>query len=230
MENNKLKYDWVGDFFEGLAIVEKDYRFGFIDETGSEIIPVQYTQALNFHEGLANVVLGVHSGFIDKKGNVVIPFTHGNAFYSFKDGIVPVGDYDSCKWGIIDKENKVVVPFIYEMIYPLGDIFSAELDNGKSGCIDRTGKEVIPFIYDWIQDWNKGIICVGIQGKYGFIDHTGKEFLPLQYSGTNKHDCDNPLCNGFAEVVINGKWKLIDEKGNTKDLFLKNEKGETYKQ
>ncbi|MEY3443860.1 MAG: hypothetical protein RLZZ519_2141, partial [Bacteroidota bacterium] len=43
-----LKYDDVGAFREGLAYVRKDNRYGYIDKTGKEVIPLQYFSAEGF--------------------------------------------------------------------------------------------------------------------------------------------------------------------------------------
>lgn len=37
--------DRCGDFNEGLAVVSKDYKYGFINEDGNEVIPLMYDYA-----------------------------------------------------------------------------------------------------------------------------------------------------------------------------------------
>jgi len=50
------KYDGVGSFKDGLAIVYlKDLGWGFINHAGKEVISPQFEQAGNFSEGLAVV-------------------------------------------------------------------------------------------------------------------------------------------------------------------------------
>ena len=58
---------------EALARVEIGNKWGFIDQTGKVVIPVQFEFALDFSEGLASVTFGGKAGFIDKTGKMVIP-------------------------------------------------------------------------------------------------------------------------------------------------------------
>ena len=34
------KYAWKGEYYEGLAMVRLDKKYGFIDKTGKEVIPI----------------------------------------------------------------------------------------------------------------------------------------------------------------------------------------------
>ena len=65
-----MKYDWSYSFSEGLAMVLKGEKYGYINKSGKEIIPCQYDGAsYYFSEGLAFVVKDGLLGVIDKKGN-----------------------------------------------------------------------------------------------------------------------------------------------------------------
>lgn len=48
-------YDAIGNFSEGLAIVCKDNKFGYMNEMGELVIPCQFDLAFNFSEGYARV-------------------------------------------------------------------------------------------------------------------------------------------------------------------------------
>ena len=51
----KRGYDYVAEYSEGLAMVRLNYKYGFIDKSGTEVIPRKYDQAESFSEGLAKV-------------------------------------------------------------------------------------------------------------------------------------------------------------------------------
>src|SRR5262249_43365632 len=80
-------FDFAEDFAEGLAAVEIDHEYGYIDGTGRIIIKLQFPSARSFAEGLAVVATGDHRSYIDKTGKVVIrgrfndaePFRRGPA-------------------------------------------------------------------------------------------------------------------------------------------------------
>ena len=56
--------------FTGLARAESDRKCGYIDKTGTVVIPHQFGSVRDFHEGLAQI--GWRGRFIDKTGRVVI--------------------------------------------------------------------------------------------------------------------------------------------------------------
>ena len=66
-------YDSVGCLEQGLALVEKDGKYGFVDAAGNEVIPVQYDYALSFLEGFARVEKNGKYGLINTTGHEVIP-------------------------------------------------------------------------------------------------------------------------------------------------------------
>lgn len=96
-KNGKLitqkAYKQIEKFEDGLAVVCMNglppYNAGFIDETGNEVIPVQYDQAKPFSEGLAAVKKGDKWGYINKIGEIIIPFKYDQAF-SFTKGVAQV--------------------------------------------------------------------------------------------------------------------------------------------
>ena len=67
------KYDWKATYYEGLARVKLNDKFGFIDKTGKEVIPIKYDDAYSFSEiSLALVTINNKSFYINPKGECVI--------------------------------------------------------------------------------------------------------------------------------------------------------------
>ena len=65
------KYDWKDTYHEGLAIVKLNNKYGFIDKTGKEVIPIKYDHAYGFSIGLALVKLEGKWFYINPKGGCV---------------------------------------------------------------------------------------------------------------------------------------------------------------
>lgn len=87
------EYDHVSCLFEGLAWVQKDGKWGYINKTGKVVIPLQYDDAYSFYEGLAVVKKDGKYGFINKTGKIIVPLQYDDvgAFYEglawvYKDG------------------------------------------------------------------------------------------------------------------------------------------------
>ena len=66
-----MKYDYAMRFSEGLASVELNNKWGFIDTTGKIVIPFVYESFSNFVKGLALVTINNKSFYINKKGECV---------------------------------------------------------------------------------------------------------------------------------------------------------------
>src|SRR5690606_38660524 len=73
------------DFSEGLAAVNKNDKYGFIDTKGKVVIEPKYDWASSFSDGLAIVSAEGLYGAIDKKGKTVIPFEY-QALADFQEG------------------------------------------------------------------------------------------------------------------------------------------------
>ena len=55
LNNLLFKYTEVRNFKEGLACVKSNGKWGFIDETGKEVIPLKYDLGFDFKEGFAEI-------------------------------------------------------------------------------------------------------------------------------------------------------------------------------
>lgn len=101
-------YSSVHNFSEGLAAVEIDNLWGFIDKSGSLIISAQFDYVRSFSEGFAVYECGKEkSGFIDKKGNKLTDCIFKES-KDFKEGLAPVQTEDG-KWGFIDAKGRFVI-------------------------------------------------------------------------------------------------------------------------
>jgi len=166
------KYDYVYDFpSEGLRKVRRQDKWGFINKTGKEIIPLKYDDVDSFYDGLAKVKLNSKYGYIDKTGKEIIPIKYDSIRY-FSEGLARVELYS--KIGFVDNTGKEVIPVKYDDVGDFKDRVAKVKLNNKWGVIDKTGKEIVPIIYDDISDFKDGVAEVSQNNKYGSIDKTGK--------------------------------------------------------
>jgi len=133
-EGKKIKvepFTFASEFSEGLALVEKDLQFGFIDSTGQVVIDCQFYDAGNFHEGLAYAAKNGKYGYINKKGDFVFKpqFQMAREFR---------GDYAK-----VLKENPDTVKFgssyhVYAIINKEGNILANQY---FSGIVQNSGDD-----------------------------------------------------------------------------------------
>ena len=238
------RYDFIGDWEDGLARVIKDIqwsdiydeyyggKYGYISKTGEEIIPCEYDYVGNFHNGVANIEIDGKWGLIDTCENYIISpkcdcYNYIDAFsedltrvcYGGKYEYGPVGNdpkkyIRGGKWGFLNRIGKVVIPCKYDDAHSFFENLAGVKLNGKWGFIDKEGAEIIPCIYDYVCDYREGLALVKLNGKWGFIDHIGKEVIPCYY------ECAFPFQNGFAEVKLDGKSYHINRYGLNVELII----------
>ena len=107
-----------GDFSEGLASIYSEdgqpsfpnnLPYGYIDQTGSVVIPRKFGYAGDFHEGLAAVAkdfMRTSWGYINRQGEYTIEPKFADA-NSFSEGLAPVKILG--RWGYIDRTGRVII-------------------------------------------------------------------------------------------------------------------------
>ena len=219
------KYDIVQTFHNGYAAVCRDGKWGYIDSTGTEVIPC----------------------FIPRKYDVCTDrqdygFYRDNGYVrDFADGMVAVAkevsgaqqSYDrQLKWGYMDATGRQVVDYIYDEAADFSEGLAYVYNDTCCGFIDKTGAKVIDasrYAADGaIYSFHNGLACI-MKGddngaKYGYIDRKGNEVVPCIYD--EAHD----FAQGLAAVAVYKEddnddmfpyvYSFIDTKGN-KQFSLK---------
>ncbi len=132
------KFRYSENIFEAVnQFPQSDVRLtGYMDITGTVVIPQKYFGGGSFHNGMA----WVQEAVTKEHENIY------NATY------VTGG-----KFGYINKEGQQVIPFIYDDVTDFDGEYAAVLKDGKYGLINTKGETVIPFEYD-IMSIRDGII------------------------------------------------------------------------
>lgn len=206
-------YDRIETLSEGLAVVQKGKKYGYLDTAGKLVIPIKYDSADDFSEGLAAVSMKGKYGYIDKTGKLVIPFEY-DSVRSFVDGIAMV--FKNELWGYIDKTGKVIVPCEYEYIDHnnqfVGNRYIRFYKDGKLGFIQNKKELIVIFPgeyeYDYIDFFSEGLATVRKDGKSGCINTDGQLVIPCVYDGVGD------FSDGVARAIKDGKWGVIDKSGN----------------
>lgn len=67
------EYQYAFDFTEGLALVQMNNLWGFIDENNDIIVPLIYDRCSEFSDGKATVIMDGKIGVLDNKGTTLVP-------------------------------------------------------------------------------------------------------------------------------------------------------------
>lgn len=209
-------------FSEGLAAVkDNNGKWGFIDETGSTVLPYHWEDCFGgFHEGLASVKdVSGKWGYIDKHGQLVIPCQWESAYEFSEDLAVVCGP--NYKYGYIDKQGQMVIPNKWGHACSFKEgmasvsvkgvcVINGDLFYPQSGYIDKKGSVVIPCRWYNAEDFQDGLAVVRdkINGKHGIIDRQGNLNSPCQWKSIS------PFSEGLALVSdSNNRFGFIDKKG-----------------
>jgi len=101
-----MAYDRAFPLSDGMGLVCRDNRWGYVDSTAREVIPLQYTRAAKFEQGLAPVFVGskLKYGYIDRQNNIVIAPKYDEAKPFTKEGKAEVTIGSKTFW--IDRTGK----------------------------------------------------------------------------------------------------------------------------
>ena len=162
----KNLYWTVYRFSEGLALVAYVYNnggywynYGYIDKTGREVIPTNYTPADDLDPHLGG---------------------------SFNEGLANVcSDFGKC--GYIDSTKKEVIPLKYEDVGKFHNGIALVVKDDHTLFITKTGEELsVKNRYNYYDEFSERLAKVTIKDdngnkKYGFINTSGEEVVPPKY-------------------------------------------------
>lgn len=148
--------DDKGNFSDGLAKVYSDETkaYGFVDKSGSLVIPCEYESVGEFHDGLAWVYdkANAYYGFIDKTGKLALPFRYSNVWVNFDNGMAVV-EIGKSKL-VIDKTGKEVIPQGYAFVKKISSetlvVVSLDENGNANGYyfMNKAGRVVGTAVYD----------------------------------------------------------------------------------
>ena len=99
----------AGHLFEGLACVEDEAGFGYVDADNRPVIAAQYLWAGDFHEGRAEVETPTGMGLIDRRGDYVIPPRYEIVEYDPATSVSRVRQ--NGRWALFDYLGRRLTPF-----------------------------------------------------------------------------------------------------------------------
>lgn len=205
---NKYKLDYIACAYEGLSVVEKNAKWGFVDLSGNLVIPLIYDDACSFSEGLAKVKKDEMTFIINTKGETVIAVPLDiEVLDDFKEGLMVVKKHD--KLGFMDKTGHIIINFQYQNASSFREGLAVVVINDKRGFIDKTGHLVIPAQYDDSSKFFDGLASVKINDKWGVIDKQGQLVIPMIYDFISHfHHSET------TDAQFNGEWIKIDKQGH----------------
>ncbi|NBV68488.1 MAG: WG repeat-containing protein [Flavobacteriia bacterium] len=194
------KYDWVGEFKEGLAVALLCDAYGVVDKKGQLHIPFNFQFISDFQEGVAIFQNENNYGLINRAGKVVIKNQYEDMGWLTSEYLFFKED---SLFGVLDIAGKVVVQPEFQEIQFLSKAFIRVQKRGWSGVWNTKLNPVLQTEFDEIVLKENGFL-VTKQGKQGLIDFIGNPLIPVVY------DAIGEVSEGFVLVQKNQKFTHVN--------------------
>lgn len=161
---------------EGLALVVRNGKYGYLNEKGQEVIACQYDNAGLFRNGRTFVSKDGKWGIIDPKGKAVLPIEYDNSgfrseAYIYHDGLALI-EKDH-RYGYCDMDGRPVIWPCFEGAYQFSEGL-APVKLGAWGYIDTTGEFFIHPVFDVASPFEWGRSEVMYQGQVHKMNRDGR--------------------------------------------------------
>ena len=114
----------IWGYSEGLALAEKDGKWGYANPARQIVIPIQYSSALDFSLGMAQVKLGSKLGVIRQDGRYLIRPEYDSLFH-INSGVYIA--QKGIKWGVVSilpltDEQGGTTNVVYDFVYDKAEV------------------------------------------------------------------------------------------------------------
>jgi hypothetical protein len=201
---SKNFYDYIADFSENLAYVEKDGFYGFIDTNYNLALPIKfpvYTNSRNltmFKNGSSRNVVLNKMGLIDKAGKKLAPAIFN--YIGYFDSLIPITK--DGLWGFCNKKIDKVIEYQFDHALPFEKNHSIVELNGKSGLINVLGAFVIQPEYDKMYRKDGMILARKGNTLWYLFDEKGKLLTEIGCQTVRKVDKDMYLLERAEESTL----------------------------
>lgn len=166
----KKEYGIVGEFHDHRAVVgdskSGNYKYGYIDREGKELIHLKFERADDFKDDIALVkVKDNEYSLIDKEGKVLNSYKH-YLISQYGDGLMMFSEKIDGPYGYIDIEgNEIITPRFTstsEFVDGIAIVSVEENYNGPYGVINKKGEYVLTPIFSEIRYLGENRLALGM--------------------------------------------------------------------
>jgi hypothetical protein len=204
-------FDEAENFHNNFGIVHEGGKTGAVNRNGNMIVPLKYDDMGDFSEDKAAVFIGDLCGYVSSAGDEIIP-PRFNICGDF------VSNSAICEWndqyGLIDATGTALIPFEFDLMIDAGNELIEVKKDGLTTLYRRDGRRVLPLIYEEIGDFHEGKAVVILKGKAGYIREDGSLITGLNYDWWQGILSHGNFTEGYAVVMSNQKFGLIDTTGS----------------
>ncbi|MDU2671954.1 WG repeat-containing protein [Clostridium hominis] len=224
----KKRYGIVGDFNDDRAVVgdskSGDYKYGYIDRNGKEVIHLKYENANDFIDDIALVkIKDKEYGLIDKEGKILNIYKY-YLVSQYGDGVMMFAEQSEGSYGYIDRDGNVIIKPMFtsasEFVDGVAIVSTEQNYNGPYGVINKKGEYIFTPIFSEIRYLGEDRLALGMPigkplGDDKFIapsifaigDTSGNLLTQFKYYAVGNYK------KGVAYASNNNSTFFIDKKG-----------------
>lgn len=213
------KYDYAEAFTtSGFAIVSRNSKYGIINISGKEVIPLQYDN-IEHPRSYSNIL---ELFILKQNGKLKILDTQlkliTEEILEYKWDKTKTGDEYSDqlliknnlnKYGVIKEDGSVIIPFTYDELAGFsGRTIAIAKKNGKYGIIDIENKVISAFVNDTIDNHRRAnTFLMKSEGLFTVANIKGNNISTFEYDDMKRcyYDEDNQFI-----VEKNGKYGIVN--------------------
>ena len=197
---------------ENVLRVKKNGKYGLIDLSGKELLPVEYDE-ITVLDGAGNSILIKKAdkiGLVNDAGSIIIECNYkeikklGN---TYKDGYITIDEQG--KYGIVSATKKQILENKYEEIEQIAlKEFYLVKESGKEKLINSRDETILEDGFDQIKSVTTNGIIFTKNNLYGEMNTSGEITLKAEYQDLKE------ASNGIYIAKQNDKYGIIDNMGN----------------
>lgn len=224
----------------GIAVLNKNEKFGLVNQYGEIIVEPIYDYIGSYSEGLYAFFIqdlngGVKIGYLNTNGEVVIDpipadialFSGYTYDYNFHNGIALYRSPKNNKYGYIDKLGNQIAEPMFDWAGPFTGKLAPISQGEKYGYMNKDGVLKIPYKFVFAEKFSDGLAAVYNGEKWGYINEDGELALNYQFGSFEGGDGEliaEPFVDGITAVYLGkgqayhldihkGQFALINKTG-----------------
>lgn len=211
-------YEMISHTFGGYMKMQRNEKWGLLDEMGREVIPPEYDFIKFFGEnGFAPALKDGIWYYVDKNNNIINDpaFEEYEYLGMLSEGLIPAKQKGGA-WGYLDENFNKISEFEYDQALPFLNGISAVKKGNMWALINKNLELTTGFVYDNVVvdacdmcSYNNVVFVYDGDKKY-LVDGNGKKICDDAFENVAPFLSVNP-----AAVQKNGKWGFISADGKT---------------
>jgi hypothetical protein len=203
------------------------YLYGYLDERGNEVIPLQFENAYDFTDEKALVQVKENEfALINRNGDILQTFPY-ELMTGYSEGWIAFKKTFNDKWGYVDEHGQVMIAPQFSIALPFQDgravVNTADDWGNEYGLIDKDANFLIPAIYNDMKQLGEQRAAIGIAldpsqpyvgSKYAIASTDGSVLTDFLYDHVGEYNED-----GLSSVSLNQSTFFIDRSGKRVPYF-----------